>query len=67
MKILLNNRPDELSRNGLTVNELLEEKNMTFRMRIVKINGVLVEKGEYGLKTIEEGDNVQVIYLMSGG
>jgi sulfur carrier protein len=67
MKILLNNRPEKLSRDGLTVNELLEEKNMTFRMRIVKINGELVEKGEYGIRTITEGDNVQVIYLMSGG
>lgn len=67
MKILLNNRPEELSRNGLTVTDLLEEKKMTFRMRIVKINGVLVEKGDYGTRTINNGDNVQVIYLMSGG
>ena len=67
MKILLNNRKEVFDREEMTVSDLLKEKNMTFRMRIVKINGSLVEKDKYDITTVSDGDNVQVIYLMSGG
>lgn len=67
MKILLNNRKEVFDREEMTVSDLLKEKNMTFRMRIVKINGSLVEKDKYDNTTVSDGDNVQVIYLMSGG
>jgi sulfur carrier protein ThiS len=36
-------------------------------MRIVKINGILIEKDKYDSAIIREGDNVQMLYLMSGG
>jgi thiamine biosynthesis protein ThiS len=67
MKILLNNRETTLEKETMTVSELLVAKNMTFRMRIVKINGELIEKKSYDSAIIRDGDNVQVIYLMSGG
>lgn len=67
MKILLNNRKEVFDREEMTVSDLLKEKNMTFRMRLVKINGSLVEKDKYDTTTVSDGDNVQVIYLMSGG
>ena len=67
MKILLNNRNEVFDREEMTVSDLLKEKNMTFRMRIVKINGTLVEKDKYDNTPVSDGDNVQVIYLMSGG
>lgn len=67
MKILLNNRETILEKDTMTVSELLVAKNMTFRMRIVKINGELIEKKSYDSAIIGNGDNVQVIYLMSGG
>jgi thiamine biosynthesis protein ThiS len=67
MTILLNNRETILEKETMTVSELLIAKNMTFRMRIVKINGELIEKSRYDSAIIGDGDNVQVIYLMSGG
>jgi len=33
----------------------------------IKINGKLIHKDKYDATFIHEGDNVQVIYLMSGG
>jgi sulfur carrier protein len=67
MKILLNNREDIIDSDEITVTELLKVKKMTFRMRIIKINGTLIEKNMYDTTIIKDGDNVQVIYLMSGG
>jgi thiamine biosynthesis protein ThiS len=67
MTITLNNREESFEGNSMTVNELLKRKQMTFRMRIVKINGDLIDRKSYDTATINGGDNVQVIYLMSGG
>ena len=67
MIILLNNREEEFDNESLSILELLELKKLTFRMRIVKINGTLVPKDSYAYTMISNGDNVQVLYLMSGG
>jgi thiamine biosynthesis protein ThiS len=67
MKILLNNREETFSGDTITVAEMLDQKKFSFRMRIVKINGVLIPKNKYGSFVINDGDNVQMLYLMSGG
>jgi thiamine biosynthesis protein ThiS len=67
MKILLNNNPEEFSVEVMTVNDLLKLKNFTFKMLVIKINGTLVKKTEYGTSQIHEGDDVHVLHLISGG
>jgi thiamine biosynthesis protein ThiS len=67
MKIILNNNPETFDAISLTVNQLLKLKNFTFKMLIIKINGTLIQKGEYETKAIHEGDDVNVLHLISGG
>lgn len=67
MKIMLNNRPEVFDDEKVSVTRMLELKKFTFRMRIIKINGMLVPKDKYDSTFISEGDNVQMLYLMSGG
>ncbi len=67
MNITLNNEPMNLDGESITVEKLLELKRYTFRLRIVKINGRLIDRDSYGEEVINDGDTVQVIYLMSGG
>lgn len=67
MKILLNNREEEFSTATISVSEMLALKKFSFRMRIIKINDVLISKDKYDTTIIHSGDNVQMIYLMSGG
>ena len=67
MKIFINNIEEEFQGDQLTVNEMLEIKKYTFKMRIVKINGNLIPKDNYDNTIIHEGDSVQMLYLMSGG
>jgi len=67
MKITLNNRIEELAGDIMTVSEMLDAKKFTFKMRIIKINGVFIPKDKYKTALIHEGDNVQMLYLMSGG
>jgi thiamine biosynthesis protein ThiS len=67
MNITLNNRPDSIDRDTITVEELLELRKFTFKMLVVKINNELVKRHEYVDTEIKDGDNVIVLHLMSGG
>jgi len=67
MNITLNNNPEKFDTAKCTVNELLRMKNFTFKMLIVKINGKLVKKEDYVTAMISEGDDVNVLHLISGG
>jgi sulfur carrier protein len=67
MKITVNSNPETVEGNSITVNQLLQLKNFTFKMLIVKINGALVQKGDYDTASIHDGDDVSVLHLISGG
>lgn len=67
MKIKLNNRQEEIIENQLTVQRLLEVKNFTFKMLIIRVNGNIVKKDQYNDTIIHEGDDVMVLHLISGG
>lgn len=67
MKISLNNRPEEFDKDEITVDEMIVIKKFSFKMRVIKINGKFIRKEEYSTAIIKEGDNVQMLYLMSGG
>ena len=67
MKILLNNREEEFGKETISVSEMLYLKKFSFKMRIIKINGVLISKQKYDSTIIHDGDDVQMLYLMSGG
>lgn len=67
MKILLNNRHEEFDSDSISVSEMLLVKKFSFKMRIIKINGLLISKDKYDSTIIHDGDDVQMFYLMSGG
>ena len=67
MKILLNNRPEEFAGESISVNDMLVQKKFSYKMRIIKINGILICKDNYNTTIIADGDDVQMLYLMSGG
>ncbi len=67
MNIILNNRPETLDIEQLTIQELIEKKNFTFKLLVTKINGKLVKKENRTKTPIHEGDDVAVIHLISGG
>ncbi len=68
MNITLNNRPESIpGKEKITVSELLEIKNFTFKFLVVRINGKTVKPGAYQDHFISDGDQVQVLHLISGG
>jgi sulfur carrier protein len=67
MKIILNNNPETFEAEKLTISELLKIKKFTFKMLIIKINGSLIKKESYDTAMVSEGDDVNVLHLISGG
>ncbi len=67
MKILLNNRPETFDQENISISELLQLKNFTFKMMITKINGKLIKKAEREQAIVKDGDDVQVLHMISGG
>ncbi len=67
MNIRLNNEPVTINGDKIALSRLLELKKYTFRLRIVKINGRLIDRNQYDNELVKDGDEVQVVYLMSGG
>jgi len=67
MNIILNNTPETIEEEALTIEQLLKLKKFTFRMLVIKINGTLIKKDEYSTATVKDGDDVMVLHLVSGG
>ncbi len=68
MTITLNNRPEDfVEKSSMTVRELLEAKNFTFKFLVVRINGKTIMPNDYDKAEISDGDDVKVIHLISGG
>ncbi|MCX7954633.1 MAG: sulfur carrier protein ThiS [Bacteroidales bacterium] len=67
MKIILNNLPEIIDRDTLTVRELLNIKKFTFKMLVVRVNGKPIKQQDYDTTYINDGDKVDVIHLISGG
>ncbi|MFA5814010.1 MAG: sulfur carrier protein ThiS [Bacteroidales bacterium] len=67
MNIQLNNSPDQLPGESLTIKDILLIKKFTFPNLVVKINGQLIRKPQYESAEVHEGDVVEIIHLISGG
>jgi sulfur carrier protein len=68
MEITLNNRIEVLEdTDQMTVQQLIEKKNFTFKFLVTKINGKLVKRDERDNAIVRDGDDVAIIHLISGG
>lgn len=66
MKITLNNNELMLP-HTISVEDFLLERNITSAGTAVAINGVVVRRADWGLRLINEGDNIILITAAYGG
>ncbi len=67
MEITLNNRKESVSKENISLEELIREKNFTFKLLVTRVNGDLVKKEERSKTIIRPGDEVMVLHMISGG
>jgi thiamine biosynthesis protein ThiS len=52
---------------GMTVQDVLDALNFSFRMIVVKIDGKVVLKRDFVTTEVPDGAEMQAIHLISGG
>lgn len=67
MTLTVNFQTETYPEEHLSVRDLLERKHWSFPLIIVRVNGVLVQRNSYGEKILDDGDEVALYHLMSGG
>ena len=65
--ITVNNRDKLEWREGMTVQDLLDEMGYSYSLITVTVNDTLVNKSEYDSHQIEDGSDVTVFHLAHGG
>lgn len=51
----------------LSVEELLERCNYSYPMIVVRINGKVIQPGDYKTAMVRDGDSIEAIHLVAGG
>lgn len=54
-------------REGLTISALMKEKRFSYPLKTVFVNGQRVDRKAHDTTMVSDGDEVEVIHLMSGG
>lgn len=54
-------------RPGMTVQDVLQERRFLFPLVIVRIDGDVVARSDFGRTEVPDGARVEVVHLMSGG
>lgn len=68
MKITLNNKPEEFEgHESLTVKEIMNLKNFSYHLLVVRLNEKALDTHEYETSIVKDGDNLMIIHLITGG
>jgi len=65
--IRVNDQYDVDYRPGMTVQDVLDALKFSFRMIVVKIDGVVVLRRDFATTEVPDGAEMQAIHLISGG
>ncbi len=66
MTLMVNGDPHACA-DGLTIEALLREKTYTFPLKVVIVNGQVVQKTRLASTVLNDGDVVEVVHLIGGG
>jgi sulfur carrier protein len=68
MTLQINGRKESVERESLTILELLKEKSVPDPdMVSVQLNGEILERADFNLRKVNEGDDLEFLYFMGGG
>jgi sulfur carrier protein len=67
MTITLNAENETWAEDSLTIGEILSRKRWSFPLIIARLNGDLVERGDYATCAVRDGDALELYHLVSGG
>jgi sulfur carrier protein len=66
MKLVLNGEERNVPGIG-TIGELLESLNLTAGLVLVEQNGQVVQRAQFALTSLTEGDRIEILRVVAGG
>lgn len=67
MKIFINRNEEEFDGEKLPLYELLEKKELTFKRLLIRVNGEVINEDNKGNVILNEGDQLDIVRIISGG
>ena len=65
MRIRINGKDEDT--DAVSVLDVLKVKNIEPRMVAVEVNSKMIERDDYGVTQLKDGDEVEFLYFMGGG
>jgi sulfur carrier protein len=66
MKLVLNGEEQNVPGIG-TIRELLERLNLAAGLVLVEQNGQVVQRAQFALTSVAEGDRIEILRVVAGG
>jgi len=69
MHLTVNGKPASIgTKDPLNVTSLLEELQVAQREYVtVELNGAIIDRGDFDVAAVREGDTIEFLYFMGGG
>jgi sulfur carrier protein len=67
MKIFINRNEEEFDGEKLALHELLEKKELTFKRLLIRVNGEVINEDNKSSIILNEGDQLDIVRIISGG
>ncbi|PIQ88301.1 MAG: thiamine biosynthesis protein ThiS [Candidatus Omnitrophica bacterium CG11_big_fil_rev_8_21_14_0_20_42_13] len=65
-KIVVNGKNEELEKS-VSLSELLKLKNIRPEVVTIELNDSIVERKDYAVTIVKDGDRLELVYFMGGG
>jgi thiamine biosynthesis protein ThiS len=66
IRIFVNGKPEDVERE-ISIEELLNLKNIRREVVTIELNDEIIERGKYDLTRLKAGDRLEVVYYIGGG
>lgn len=63
----LNDRPYPQWKEGMTIQDVIIERNFIYPKLVIKLNDKLIEKPDYTKIKVQEKDDLKIHHLLAGG
>ena len=67
MKLQINHKEEQFEQNELTLYKLLELKDLKFKRLLIRVNGKVINEDEIGDTKLNDGDQLDIVRIISGG
>jgi len=66
IEVVINGKKEKIE-EGVTIAQILKQRNIRPEMVAVELNGQVIERDAYASLELKEGDSLEFLFYMAGG